>query len=427
MPLKIRRFYASILLVLFIFAAVSRAQTTDPAPAQNAAPPTSGDVMRDRISKAKAFIAVRNYNAAIFELENIRRESADPAVRSVVNTLLMTSYVEQGDYKRAQDLLTEFFNNEQKNGASRPLNGYMAVAGQVVRVARNRVERYRGLGLTVNDRALPLEAVNDLEKMRETLEMVIDQSRELGKDNAKTADAMAMLEEAVAARGALARDSFDTRRWQDKLSDTREQMANSRSTVLNAINDGTTEAPRPETAAAAPSNTAAAAPAVTQAVSQTASQTPSQSSVKPEAKNVTAAKPAETRPAAPQGERPVIVVGKNPAENSVAKNEVPASAINNTSAPSDGPIEVGALTGYATSQTRPIYPPAARTVRATGVVRVEVMVDENGDVAEIQNVSGPVILQAAAKDAVRKWRFRPFTRDGQPVRATGFVSFNFTL
>ncbi|MBX3293022.1 MAG: energy transducer TonB [Acidobacteria bacterium] len=412
MPLKIRRFYASILLVLFTIAAVSHAQTTDPVPVQNAAPPTSGDVMRDRISKAKAFIAVRNYNAAIFELENIRRESGDPAVRSVVNTLLMTSFVEQGDYKRAQDLLTEFFTSEQKNGASRPLNGYMAVAGQVVRSARSRSERYRALGLTVNDRALPLEAVTDLEKMRETLEMVIDQSRELGKDNAKTADAMAMMEEAVAARGALARDSFDTRRWQDKLSDTREQMANSRSTVLNAINDGTTEAPKTESVAAAPAN--AAAPAVTQPVSQK------------ESNAVAAAKPAEQKPAATQNERPVVVVGKS-APETVAKKETPPPASEKSETSNEGPLEVGSLTGYATSQTRPVYPPAARTVRATGVVRVELMVDENGDVAEIQSVSGPVILQAAAKDAVRKWRFRPFTRDGQPVRATGFVSFNFAL
>ena len=43
--------------------------------AQQYRPPTSGDVMRERISKAKAFIAVRNYNAAIYELENIRKET----------------------------------------------------------------------------------------------------------------------------------------------------------------------------------------------------------------------------------------------------------------------------------------------------------------------------------------------------------------
>ena len=40
--------------------------------------------------------------------------------------------------------------------------------------------------------------------------------------------------------------------------------------------------------------------------------------------------------------------------------------------------------------------------------------------------SGPAIVMVLeAEDAIRKWRFRPFTRDGQPVKAVGFVSFNF--
>ena len=63
MPLNVSRFYTSVLLVLVSFIFVSQAQTVTPpvnAPPQT---PTSGDVMRERISKAKAFIAVRNYNA----------------------------------------------------------------------------------------------------------------------------------------------------------------------------------------------------------------------------------------------------------------------------------------------------------------------------------------------------------------------------
>ena len=74
--------------------------------------------MRERISKAKAFIAVRNYNAAIYELENIRRESSDAALLGVVNVLLMNSYLEQGDYKRAQDLLSEFYNAQKTTKAN---------------------------------------------------------------------------------------------------------------------------------------------------------------------------------------------------------------------------------------------------------------------------------------------------------------------
>jgi periplasmic protein TonB len=66
-------------------------------------------------------------------------------------------------------------------------------------------------------------------------------------------------------------------------------------------------------------------------------------------------------------------------------------------------------------------------MRATGVVKVEVTIDENGEVTQIQKASGPTLLQAAAKDAIRKWKFRPFVRDGQPVKAIGFVNFNFAL
>jgi protein TonB len=66
-------------------------------------------------------------------------------------------------------------------------------------------------------------------------------------------------------------------------------------------------------------------------------------------------------------------------------------------------------------------------MRAAGVVKVEVTVSENGDVTAVEKATGPPMLQSAAKDAIRKWKFRPFVRDGQPVKATGFVSFNFNL
>ena len=66
-------------------------------------------------------------------------------------------------------------------------------------------------------------------------------------------------------------------------------------------------------------------------------------------------------------------------------------------------------------------------MRASGIVTVKVTIDEDGKVAEVDSASGPSLLQSAAKDAIKNWRFRPFMRDGQPVKATGFVSFNFSL
>src|SRR5215203_3503790 len=245
MPLNVRRLFTLVFVSLFaVIGLISgQAPQVSPSPAIPATnpliekQPTAAEIMRDRISKAKAFIAVRNYNAAIYELENIRRESSDQSVNAVTNVLLMNTYLEQGDYKRAQGFLNEFFKSYKSNSASGNMY-YSSVAAQIIKGARNQVERYRALGLSVSDRNLPLEAVNDIERMRETLELVISQSKELGADKAKSGAAMVLLEEATNSRSMIARDDYDARRWKDELGDSREQIASSRSVIINAV-DGT--------------------------------------------------------------------------------------------------------------------------------------------------------------------------------------------
>lgn len=457
MPVNVRRLFTSVLLTVISLTAFVNAQTPPQTPppdvqaAVNTLPiktPTSAEIMRDRISKAKAFIAVRNYNAAIYELENIRRETSDSSVQAVTTVLLMNSYLEQGDYKRAQDFLTESFNI-QKTAKPGAADIYNAVAGQVIKGARTRAERYRSLGLMVGDRNLPLEAVTDIDRMRETLELVITQAKENGKDKAKANTAMALLEEAGTSRSALARDDFDARRWKDVVADSREQLANSRSVITNAV-DGTTSpnSVLPQTVAV---NNPANSPATVQPASHQPLITKTVDS-RPINQPPPAVKPVETLVAA--GDKPAVAEQPKtqeppkPAYGQDIKSETqePAKPIVVQAPPrekqetpgqtapagepvvrDEGPMDVGSLIGYATKQTAPVYPPAARSMRSTGIVRVEVTVDESGEVAEIQKTSGPPLLQTAAKDAVRKWKFKPFMRDGQPVRATGFVNFNFSL
>lgn len=458
MPLNVRRFYTSVFLVLAGFILFAVAQT--PQPASSPGPqatesstvptviktPTAGEIMRERISKAKAFIAVRNYNAAIYELENIRRETADASVQAVVSVLLMNSYLEQGDYKKAQDFLNEAYNLQKTTKPNATAN-YLAIASQVVKGARSRVDRYRALGLNVSDRTLPLEAVNDLEKMRDTLEIVITQSKEAGKDKAKTQDAMALLEEAANSRSLMARDDYDARRWKDVVADTREQVATSRSIVVNAVNDGmpdtpvmqtqqtqtniSTTAPQvllPATTTAAnitlksgPADQKAPPPSAADSgtlIQKTVMQSPAlQPSPKPDDKTVSdKQEPPKT----------LVISNRKPdAAETAAKPDASSTSVE--AAKESGPLDVGSLLEYATRQSPPVYPAAARNMRSSGIVKVEVTVDENGDVAAVDKAVGPPLLQGAAKDAVKKWRFKPFVRDGQPVKATGFINFNFTL
>lgn len=429
MPLNVRRLFASVTLV-FTISVLGWSQT-------------SGDVMRERVAKAKAFIAVRNYNAAIYELENIRRETSDPTVNNVTNVLLINSFLEQGDYKRAQDFLGELAKSTKPNASV----NYIAAAGQVVKGARNQIERYRALGLSVSDRNLPKDAVNDVDKMRETLEKVVEQTKVLSKDKAQTSNAMALMEEASNTRGNLARDTFDANRWKNQTADAREDLANSRSVIINAVSETPAET--------IPSNTIAASPAPTNTLKipepTTIDTVPVLQPV-PTAAEKTAVikveqinKPvvAENKPAeiiksveTTAAANPTDAASKSrtrlvekPTQITIAKveNKVEAPTGESVEAKNLSPLQVGSLVNFATQKTNPVYPTMAKNMRLTGVVKIDLVIDENGLVAEVQNLSGPAMLQRAATDAVKKWKFKPFTRDGQATKATGFVSFNFSL
>ena len=53
-----------------------------------------------------------------------------------------------------------------------------------------------------------------------------------------------------------------------------------------------------------------------------------------------------------------------------------------------------------------------------GTVRMELLIDENGSVSEIRNVSGSAgpHLEKTAIDAAQKWSFKPAQKDGVAVR-----------
>ncbi|MFL6468187.1 MAG: TonB family protein, partial [Pyrinomonadaceae bacterium] len=88
-------------------------------------------------------------------------------------------------------------------------------------------------------------------------------------------------------------------------------------------------------------------------------------------------------------------------------------------------ISGGVLNGKATSLPRPPYPPAARAVRASGAVSVQVLIDEQGNVVSASAVSGHPLLQAAAVAAARGAKFSPTVLSGQPVKVSGVITYNF--
>lgn len=393
-----------IIILALAFAVTVNAQTA----------PTSGEVMRNRITRAKALIATRNYSGSIFELENIRRETADPAVLGVVNVLLMNCYLEQGDYRRAHDFLDSFFDG-LKNNKPNASEYYYLVAGQVVKGARMQTERYKSLGLSASDRNLPSEAGNDVEKMRDMLERVAEQAKELIKIKEQSSRASSLLEETSNMRSTLARDDYDSNRWREESADAREMQSTSRAVILSAV-EGEGSTPVTDTVAQRPApsmpiGNPQAGPSDRQTVTVEVVSIPVVENPK---KSETAGTESGTKPVR---DRRVI----NSPQWQGNSEAAPAPPV------LDQPLPVGALSGFATQKTQPNYPSSARALRVAGTVRVEVTVSEDGTVEQVTNVKGPVQLTSAAIDAAQKWRFKPFKKDGKPVRATGYIDFNFTL
>jgi TonB family protein len=88
-------------------------------------------------------------------------------------------------------------------------------------------------------------------------------------------------------------------------------------------------------------------------------------------------------------------------------------------------ISGGVVNGKATNLVKPPYPAAARAVRASGAVNVQVTIDEQGNVYRAVAVSGHPLLRAAAVQAARASTFSPTLLQGQPVKVTGIIVYNF--
>jgi len=89
--------------------------------------------------------------------------------------------------------------------------------------------------------------------------------------------------------------------------------------------------------------------------------------------------------------------------------------------------EIADSAPVAVSRPAPRYPREALNRNIGGIVRVEVVVGPNGNVErmELAESSGDRFLDRAAMEAVRRWRFIPATRDGQPVTASVVVPLEF--
>jgi len=79
------------------------------------------------------------------------------------------------------------------------------------------------------------------------------------------------------------------------------------------------------------------------------------------------------------------------------------------------------------SSVSAVYPSLARSQRLQGDVTIDALIDANGNVASMKVLSGNALLQSAATDALRRWKYQPARLDGQAIPVHINVTITFRL
>ena len=116
----------------------------------------------------------------------------------------------------------------------------------------------------------------------------------------------------------------------------------------------------------------------------------------------------------------------------------PASPAQAASAkPASGPTGVTEAAGrvrispgaasIVSRSVEPDYPLLAKQMKVEGAVVLNALIGRDGNIQQLQVLSGPAILSAAARQAVQQWRFRPYLQAGQAVETESRITVNFTI
>ncbi|MGB6828020.1 MAG: TonB family protein [Terracidiphilus sp.] len=90
-------------------------------------------------------------------------------------------------------------------------------------------------------------------------------------------------------------------------------------------------------------------------------------------------------------------------------------------------VSAGVVGGLLVRRIAPEYPAIARTARVSGRVVLAATISKSGKVQNLQVVSGPPMLRAAAVDAVRNWLYKPYLLNNQPTEVQTTIDVDFNL
>ena len=90
-------------------------------------------------------------------------------------------------------------------------------------------------------------------------------------------------------------------------------------------------------------------------------------------------------------------------------------------------VSSGVQSGLLIRKVPPAYPPLARQARIQGTVILQAQISKDGNIENLQLISGHPMLAPAAIEAVKQWKYKPYLLNGEPVEVETTVQVNFTL
>jgi protein TonB len=90
-------------------------------------------------------------------------------------------------------------------------------------------------------------------------------------------------------------------------------------------------------------------------------------------------------------------------------------------------ISSGVMEGMLIYRVLPAYPTPARAMRIAGRVELQATISRDGTIDNLRVVDGPALLRAAAVEAVKQWRYRPYLLNGEPVEVETTINVDFRL
>ncbi len=89
-------------------------------------------------------------------------------------------------------------------------------------------------------------------------------------------------------------------------------------------------------------------------------------------------------------------------------------------------VSSGVAQALLIHEVTPQYPPLARQAHIQGTVVFQAVIGKDGTVQNLHVLRGNPMLIQAATDAVRKWRYKPYYLNGEPVQADTQINVKFT-